>query len=283
MKKIISALLLLLLVCNTPFIANAQQISTNDWISEQLKDYEPYQKLIKEHPKAQQVQSNTKYVLTEIVSDQNGEILKTNEITFSNKKSMDKYQKEKEEVINIQPYIVNPGGTVYNTSYTQMRIGLCLFKYSSERFFVACVYDWLTPPPATLLDYTKGAACLALDSMMSMDRSTYAGYVTGVLLSGGSETKASYDGKLSIQASGTNAIGYSFSFPFASSDINGVISCEAVKNFPSVNYCSAFGEYDSVNYSFDISNFSVSYPYGISFNTATVKTPYTINDALNLK
>ncbi len=288
MKKIISGVLLLsLLVCNNAFIAKAEQDTSSNWMSEQLKDYEPYQELIKEYPNAQKVQSNTNYILSEIVSDQNGVIIKTTEKTFSDQESMDKYQEEK-EIENIQTNFnvntVNPGQTVYNTTYTQMLIGLSLYKYTSNRFFVACVYDWLTPPPATLLDYTKGIVGLALDSMMSMDGSTYAGRVTAVQITSGKvETYTSYNGGLSIQATGNNAIGYSFSLPYASSDAYGVISCEAYKNFPSVNYCSAFGEYDSLNYILDISNFSVSYPYGISIGTAHVKTPYTVNDALNLQ
>ncbi|MDF2872062.1 MAG: hypothetical protein K0R05_3637 [Anaerocolumna sp.] len=255
-------------------------------MSEQLKDYEPYQELIKEYPNAQKVQSNTNYILSEIVSDQNGEIIKTTEKTFSDRKSMDKYQEEK-EIENIQSnfnvYTVNPGETVYNTTYTQMQIGLSLYKYTSNRLFVACVYDWLTPP-ATLLDYTKGIVGLALASMMSMDGSSYAGRVTAVQITSGKvKNYTSSNGRLSIQATGNNTIGYFFSLPYASSDVYGVISCEAYKNFPEVNYCNAFGEYDSINYILDISNFSVSYPTGISIGTANVKTPYTVNDALNLR
>ena len=285
-KKFISAVLLLsLLVCNNTFIAKAEQITSSNWISEQLKDYEPYQELIKEYPNAKKVQSNTNYILSEIVSDQNGEIIKTTEKTFSDKKSMDKYQEEKENIqSDFNVNTVNPGQTEYNTSYSQMQIGLSLYQYSSSRFFVACVYDWLTPPLATLLDYTKGIVGLSLDSMMSMDRNTYAGRVTAVLLTSGKvESYTTSNGGISIQASSTNAIGYSFSLPYASSDAYGVISCEAYKNFPDVDYCGAFGEYDSLSYILDISNFSVSYPYGISIGTANVKTPYTINDALNLQ
>lgn len=288
MKKFITAVLLLsLLVCNNTFIANAGQITSSNWMSELLKDYEPYQELIKEYPNANKVQSNTNYILSEIVSDQNGEIFKTTEKTFSDKNSMDKYQ-EKREVENIQSDFnvntVNPGQTVYNTTYTQMRIGLTLYKYTSDRFFVACVYDWLTPPPATLLDYTKGIVGLALDSMMSMDRTTYAGRVTAVQITSGQvDNYTTSNGGITIQASGNNAIGYSFSLPYASSDVYGVISCEANKNFAGVNYNSAFGEYDSLSYIFDINNFSVSYPFGISIGTANVKTPFTISDGLNLQ
>ena len=280
--------MLAVVVCNNAFIAQAQakQIYSNDWMYEKLKDYEPYQELIKEYPNAKKVDSNTKYILSEIVSDQNGKIIKATEKNFSDQKSMEKYQKEKELKNNQSDYdilTVNPGGTVYNTTYSQIQIGLSLYQYTSNNFFVACVYDWLTPPPETLLDYTKGAVGLALDSMMAMNGNTYGGRVTAVSITGEVKDYTSYNGGISIQAQGNNAIGYGFSLPYVTTDIYGVISCEAYKSVPNANYCSAFGEYDSVTYSIDVKNFSISFPAGISFNTATLKDRYTINDALNIR
>lgn len=240
-----------------------------------------------EYPNAQKAYSKTEFILNEIVSDQNGNIIKTTEKTFSDKKSMDIYQKDKEaknKESDVTIFTVEPGQTVYSTNYTQIQVGLSLYKYSSDYYFVAFVYDWLTPPPTTLLDYTHGAVGLGLESLMSMNGTSFAGRVTAVLLTSGTvDERTTYNGGLMIKSDSNNAIGYAFSLPYATSDIYGVISCSAYKGTPATNYCSAFGEYNSINRSINFNEFSISYPAGISFNVSTTRARYTYGDALHLQ
>ena len=286
-KKVLCVLLsCTLLLSNNLFIAQAKEDSSDDWMLQELIDYEPYQELIKEHPNTEKVATKTKYILSEIVSDQNDNIIKSTEKSFSNQKSMDLYQKQLEEenkASDVSMSIVSPGETKYNTSYTKIRVGLSLYKLSSDYFFVAFVYDWLTPPPTTLLDYTKGAVGLCLDSGMSINASSIGGRVSATLLSGEEDMLNTVNGRLMIKSDSINGIGYAFSLPYATSDISGVISCNAYKNTPNTDYCSAFGEYDVVSKTLNLDDFSVSWPAGISFNVNTDRTRYTYGDALNIK
>ena len=286
-KKIISILLVMsLLVCNSTFISQAKSDSADDWMVKQLKDYEPYQELMKNHPDAQKVHGKTEYILNEIISDQNDEIIKTTKKTFTSQDSMDKYQKDREsknKESNVTLFSIIPDSTKYSTQYTKIKIGLTLYKYSSSRFFVACVFDWLTPPPYNLIRCTDGAIGLALDSGMSMDGTSYAGRVTSVEEARGIvKDYISSEGKLKINADSANAIGAVFHIPYPTSDIYGILSCNAYKNAPSIQYCSAFAEYDSVGISLSPSSISVSFPAGISFDLLTSRTRYTYQDALSI-
>ena len=68
----------------------------------------------------------------------------------------------------------------------------------------------------------------------------------------------------------------------ATSDVYGVISCSAYKSMSGNTSCAAFGEYDSVSFSLDLKNITVSFPAGISFNALTTRTRYTFGDSLNI-
>lgn len=279
-KKILTVILMMALLAINFSYVQAETIPTEDWISEKLIDYEPLQELIREYPKTKKVQVRTEYKLNETITDEEGKVVKINEKTFSDKKSMDKYQKEREKKTknsDISTLSILPGETKYNYNYSQLKIGLAFYKYSSNYFFVACVYDWITKPYFSTVTRTNGIVGLALGDGLSMDGSSYEGRVS-IDWAGSTEDLTKSDGGLSIKAGSPNAIGYSFHVSHMSSDIYGVISCKAYKTSNQYSYASAFGEYDNVYTK--LGGFSISYPAGISVGIGTTRDRYTIQDSL---
>ncbi len=286
-KKFKKTIILLMIAILTFSFANIQASTTYDnWISESLSDYEPLQTLIKKHPEAKMVENSTKYILTEITKDKEGNVLEANEKVFTNISSMQKYENQLKKENNIVPYTIGDQETKYKT-YAKMKVGLSMYKYSSSRFFVAFVYDWLTVPEYDLLTYYKAVVGLALDSGLSMDSSSYGGRVTLTNINGDTIMRNSLNGGVDIKATGTQGIGYkikeSHQWNGAIVDMEGVISCEANKNQPTDNFCSAYGEYAHVSTTLNLDNFSVSLDGGISFGLTTTKTPYSFQDSLYIR
>lgn len=300
-KTFLSLLMIILLSFNFTNTHAAQTpVSTSDdWISQALSDYEPLQTLKKEYPNTEMVENNTKYILNETEKDKNGNILAVKKREFLNESDLDKYlDKIKKEEIKkgkkieekkdgtVSIYLIEDGETVYNNSYTKLKIGLSLYKYSSEKFFVACVYEYKTKPEIDLTYHHKGIAGLALGTQLAMDgKSSYGGRVTITNYLGEKTVRNNLNDGLDIQATGTQGIGYRIHE--AETDLGlitgleGVISCTATQTNPTDTSCSAFGEYDYLSIS--LGGFSVSYPSGISVGTGTVRTRYTIQDALDLR
>lgn len=270
-----------MIICTSVEVQAAKK--SDDWISKSLIDYEPLQNLLLEYPDASKVEDKTSYILDVTTKNSKGDILKKEKKTFSNLEDMETYVAVSEN--EIVPYSIEHGETAYKT-YTKMRVGLTLYKYSSSYYFVAFVYEWLTPPSTSAFtNMTEGVVGLALDTGLSMDGSSYAGRLT-INYWDHTETRTNSNGGLSIQATGTQGIGYPFSFynpnKYADS-AEGVISCKAYKQAPNFEYVSAYGEYADVSMTLDLDNFSVSIPAGISFNLATSKTSYSIQDTLTVK
>ncbi|WP_312698849.1 hypothetical protein [Sedimentibacter sp.] len=289
MKKILritlSLFLVMILTVNL-FNVQAVTVSEEDWISKALSDYEPLQSMLEQYPNAEKVQSNIKYVLTETIKDKDGEILNITQKNFDNLSKMQNYEEQLVEINNITPYVVGDGETKYKT-YTKMRVGLALYKYNSNRFFVAFVYDWLTQPDYDALLKYKGVVGLALDSGLSMDGTSYAGRVTMKIIDGSTIMRNTQNGGVNIKATGTQGIGYKIEESAQNTglilEMEGVISCEAIKTSSNIIATSAFGEYAYVGFTPNLNSFSVSFPKGVSFGIGTTKTPYTYQDALDLR
>lgn len=304
MKKLFKTFLSLLMIILLSFsFTNAQAAQTpvstsDDWISQALSDYEQLQTLKKKYPDTEMVENTTKYILNETKKDKDGNTLAVNKREFSNDSDLEKYlDKIKKEEIKkekkveekkdgtVTTYMVEDGQTKYVT-YTKIKVGLALYKYSSEKFFVACVYTYTTKPEIDLTYHHQGIAGLALGTQLAMDgQSSYGGRVTITNYLGEETVRNTINGELSIQATGTQGIGYSVHESETDlgliTGLEGVISCTATQTNPSDTVCSAFGEYDYVRST--IGGFSVSYPSGISVGLATVRTRYTIQDALDLR
>jgi hypothetical protein len=283
-KKVLSLFLAVVMISSNFIQVQAQEVSNDAWIEEQLSDYQPLLDIKNKYSDVKEVQSNTEYILTTVTKDENGNLIHSKQDKFSDLESLNNY-KEVQESMNerIAPFTVSPGGTSY-VEYGYTRVGLSLYKYSSNRFFIACVYDWsaiFALPP----NYYRGIAALALDSNMVMEgSSSYAGrvslYRNGTLM----QQYSTSTGNLSIQASSANAIGYSYSYRMPDNSsldhYEGVISCTALKNSTN-NLCSAFGEYDYLYNA--LSGFSVSYPWGISVGASTERDRYTIQEPLDIR
>lgn len=156
-----------------------------------------------------------------------------------------------------------------------------------EKFFIACVYEYKTKPEIDLTYHHEGIAGLALGSQLAMDgKSSYGGRLTITNYQGIKTVRNDLNGGLNIQATGTQGIGYSIHESETAlgliTGLEGVISCTATQTNPSDNVCSAFGEYDFIRSSV-LNGFSVSFPLGISVQPGTVRTQYTIQDALDLR
>lgn len=285
-KKILSILLIAVLISSyfIPTKVQANDVTNDDWIQEKLSDYEPLQQLLEEHPDAKLVESKTEYILNAITQDSAGNVIKSEKKAFSDLNSLYNYKSTQESLQSLAgPYIVEPGGTTY-VSYGWVRVGLSTYKYTNTQFFVAAVYDWLQVPIVNSTIY-MGLVGLAFDSNLSMINGTYAGRAS-LYRSSGSIAKqyTTNAGNLSIGASAANAIAFSFTYittiPGEVADMDGVISCTALKNSQNP-YCNAFGEYDDVTVG--LGNFSVSYPAGISVGPTTIRDRYTIQDSLNVR
>lgn len=301
MKKILNTTLSLLMVMLlTLNFTNVQAVSTvtsdDDWISQALSDYEPLQSLINEYPETVLIQNDTEYILNETKKDKDGNILETNRKNFSSLLSMQKYEKKLKEGKNVKElsdgtviiFSIGDGETKYSTSYSKIKVGLSLYKYSSEKFFVANVYEWLTTPDVNWYYDHKAVVGLSLGSQLSMDGpSTYGGRVTLTNYLGETFMRNNLNGGLTIQATNAEGIGYSINENAQHigliSGIEGVLSCKATQTNPSDTACSAFAEYDYVSATLGLNNFSVSFPGGISFSSATTKTRYTYQNTLDLR
>lgn len=285
MKKLLKKTLILMIATILTFSSITVQADDthNNWVSQILNDYEPFQKMIKQNPNAKMVQNNTEYLLTETIKDKEGNILETNKQTFSTMSNMIAYENQLKQKDMIRVYSIGDGEIKYKT-YTKMKVGLALYKYNSSEFFVAFVYDWLTQPDYDIFTYYKAVVGLALDSGLVMDGTSYGGRVTLKLINGNTIIRNDLNGGVSIKATGTQGIGYKIKESHQTNgaivDMEGVISCDAYKASPSYNYCSAYGEYADVSYTFNLDSFSVSFPAGISFSAATEKTSYNYQDAL---
>jgi|GEM_PF-1627209 len=304
MKKLFKTFLSLLMIILLSFnFTNTQAAQTpvstsDDWISQALSDYEPLQTLKKEYPDTEMVENTTKYILNETEEDKDGNTLAVKKREFLNDSDLEKYlDKIKKEEIKkgkkveekkdgtVSIYLIEDGQTKYVT-YTKLKIGLSLYKYTSEKFFVACVYNYTTKPEIDLTYHHQGIAGLALGPQLAMDgQSSYGGRVTITNYLGEKTVRNNLNGGLSIQATGTQGIGYSVHETETDlgliTGLEGVISCTATQTNSSDTVCSAFGEYDFVRSG--LGGFSVSYPSGISVGLVTIRTRYTIQDALNLR
>ena len=291
-KKIISFMLALSMVMACVPSVNAkaaekpmhqleEETAENDWINEMLEHYEPYLELKKEYPEISKVYSKTEYVLSEMTADKNGNIVKTNNTKFSNLEEMreEHIQKEAKSGVSYGARAVMPGQLSYKT-YAEIQIGIALMQYADGSYFVAFLYDWLTMPEFNLVTRCDAAVALALDSGMTMEGSSYEGLVVIEDVSGEPEEFSTENERLSVKASSANAIGYNFRVSYMPTDIYGLISCNAYKNEKDIDYCSVFGEYDTIKFSLNPSNFSVSYPAGLSFGFGTSRDRYTIQEAL---
>ncbi|MGB8454778.1 MAG: hypothetical protein WCD89_20910 [Anaerocolumna sp.] len=285
MKKIVFSLLLIATLLVPNFVqVEAKEVSNDAWIEEKLSDYEPLIEIKKENSDLKLVQSNTEYILTTVVKDSAGNVLHSKKNQFSDLESLNSYKSVQQSMkVVVTPSTVSPGDTTYE-EYDTIKVGLSLYKYSTNRFFVACVYDFTGGFFVNPINY-RGIAGLALDSNMAMEgSSSYAGrislYRNGTLM----KEFSTNAGNLSIKASSSNAIGYSYSYTLTGNNpldhYEGVISCTALKNSTNT-YCSAFGEYDWLYSS--LSGFSVSYPLGISVSGSTERDRYTIQEPLDIR
>lgn len=285
MKKLLKKTLILMIATILTFSSiTVQAADTHDnWTSQILSDYEPFQKMLREDPNAKMIQNNTEYLLTETIKDKEGNILETNEKTFSTMSSMLNYENQLKQKDMIRIYSIGDGETKYKT-YTKMRVGLSLYKYTNGKFFVAFIYDWLTTPDYDILSYYKAVVGLALDSGLTMDGTSYSGRVSIKNIANQDIMRNTLNGGVVIQATGTQGIGYKIKESHqkigAIKDMEGVISCDAYKTSPSYTYCSAYGEYADVSLTLNLDDFSVSIPAGISFGFGTTKTSYNYQDAL---
>ena len=280
MKKKLISLVLILVFSLSPIQAQA---ATNDWMALELSDYEPFQEILRDHPDATIVQSNTSYVLTETIKNDNGDIVSLKAIKFSSLANMNNYQRVARDQELVIPNTISPGNTYYVT-YSKMQVGLQFLRYSTGsgyEYFVACLYNWLTPPDMNVLEQTVGVVGLALDTGLVMNGGSYDSRMTYV------RSGQTYREYPSVMATGTQGIGYCFNIVndviYNVTSMSGVISCTAKKSFPSAELVSAYGEYAAVNYTLDLTSFSVSLSGGISFRLATSKTPYSVQDNLDVR
>lgn len=301
-KKLFSLVLIVSLMANSGFVkANAEVIEDNqavEWFDERMQDYEPYQEKLEEYPEMENVQASISYILIEDSIDKKGNVIDTNQEVFDNLDDMNAYEEEKLESNNIKPFVVNPGDIVYKT-YSKMKVGLALYKYTSSRFFVSYTYEWLTLPSPGAISTNKIRAVvgLALNPQLSIDSSTYDGrvsyttdWVQGTQFGQTSYMKNVSNGGITIKPSGTQGIGYSFSVPHYTganfnivTSMSGNISCTAFKSNTNDNYCSALGSYADVTTTLSLDSFSVSIPAGISFGAATSYSSYNLQDSLYIK
>lgn len=285
-RKAVSLLLALVIFTSNFTQVQAQEVENGNWIEEKLSDYEPLQKFLKEYPDAKLVQNNTEYILNTVTQDEAGNVISSKKTSFPDLESMNSYDSVQQDMNNvISPFTISPGGSVYKTYSNKIKVGLSTYKYSTTRYFISCTFQWLTTPAPASRDTIMGLAALALDSNMVMDGNTYGGRVS---IYDGTTVKKMFNttsGNLTVKASGINSIGFDFKYPVPVplyvNGMDGVISCEALVNSQN-KYCSIFGEYDDVTSALDLSNFSVSYPAGISVGIGTVRNQYTIQDALTI-
>lgn len=264
----------------------------NDWIGEILKDHESFQELILKHPDAVRVQEETSYIFTVEKYNSSGKLIDTEEKRFSDISKLEEYKDEITMNLEtnssnnaVMPLIIEDGETRY-VDYNTVKVGLALYKYSSNRFYVAFVCEGKVPElppfglPSEFLDSVLG---LALGNGLVMDGTSYAGRITYYTPFQGEYVESTVNGRLSIRPTGTEGIGFhSKTFKGSQKTFQGVISCTALKQGTNSDYVSAYGEYAKINLSLDPTSFSVSIPAGISFNLATTKTAYPIQDALDL-
>lgn len=285
MKKLLKKTLILMIATILTFSSiTVQAADTHDnWTSQILNDYEPFQKMLREDPNAKMIQNSTEYLLAETIKDKEGNVIETSEKTFATMSSMIAYENQLKQKDMIRIYSIGDGETKYKT-YTKMRVGLSLYKYTNGKFFVSFVYDWLTKPGYDIFTYYKAVVGLALDSGLTMDGTSYGGRVSMKFINGTTLMKNNLNGGVFIQAAGTQGIGYKIKESHQTNgeivNMNGVISCDAYKTSSASSYCSAYGEYADVNVTLDLDDFSVSIPGGISFGFGTNKTPYNYQDAL---
>lgn len=263
---------------------------------------------MKDYPNTKNVSNETFYVLYETTVDNEGNVLKNTKNTFKSEKEMNSFEQlrkeeKSKEIKKIESSIVSfsipsDGSTEY-TYYSSMKMGLSLYKFTSSRFFTACTYEWLSLPAPGIGSTSKLQAVvgLSLAPQLTMDASTYGGrvsyttnYLYGTQIGQASYNRNNSNGGISIQATGAQGIGFSFTTPHYTganyeivTSMSGVISCIAYKSNTLDQYCSIFGEYDDVSLTLSLSNFSVSYPLGISFGLATSRTRYTAQGALDIR
>lgn len=295
--QILSVFMLFLMIFTilNPINVLAATPVTNDWIAEYLADYKPLQTLLEEYPDTELVQQNTTYILNENIEDKEGNVIKSDQKAFSSISELENYENSAKRLdlltskittIGVGENLITPNtvsnGTPFYKTYSKIKMGLSLYRYSSTSFMVACTYDWIDGFDYDLLYNYKAVIGLALGSGLSMLGNSYDGRITMTVI-GGSVVEKTPE----VRATGTSGIGYSIKVNAQTygmlKDMQGVISCTAKKVANSIVNCPAYGEYAAVTSTLSLYNFSVSIPAGISFGSATVSTPYSIQDNLDLR
>lgn len=279
-NKLYSLLLVtIMLVINVSTVPAQAKVSKPDWVTTMEKEDQALIDTLKEYPNAELVQTKVSYVLDISVKDENGNIIQTGKKSFSDKASMNAYEKKLNEtnVDSIKIQNINPGSYRY-LNYSAMQISVALYKLTSSVYSIHSSFQSLSAPIVNWLGQCMGAVGLAVDSNLSADGTSYEGNFSYTNAGG------TFKPSISVLPKGTGAIGYSFNVfcPAGLQSISGYLNFKATKSNTGTVSSGVIAEVDLVSSTVSLDNFSVSAPTGISFTYATSCTPYPLQDTLKL-
>ena len=266
------------------------ELPTRSWADDIIEQDPLYRRLKKEDGKLTKLYERGVYVVSEFSKDENGGIRVAKVTEYDElPDAIIKRQSEKRSIAEgqVTPNAIYSGESK-EVDFGVIRVGLSMYR-SSVRFYLTTVFEWDTLPTPSYFTNIDAVVSLSVADQLTIDGDSVHGtyYYTRYSTTTGYDNGAS---SMAVEASTLNGVGGTFhevhqrgsGVSYYLTALRGNLSCYAYKSNPNNTVCSGLAQYIDVNRNVALSDFSVSYPLGVSFSISVDPQKYNVQDAMML-